>query len=123
MKGKGWGSDDENWPIGYVKRLESEKRVRESLGLVFVSGDSEQEAVLGGTILEAAHGSGTVGGLRRTWVRWLWWCARPFVCRGYGSKSGEEIVEIVTQAFDGGGVRGFPDESEAACCRAGLGEF
>ena len=41
---------------------------------------------------------------------------------GRVAEAGEEIVEIVAQAFDGGGVRGFPALSEAAGKGTGLRE-
>ena len=94
---------------------------RDSLGIVFVSEDGEEDTIHGGTILEDTHGTGTSANFAEPAFDGIGGAHGLSFFGSRVTETGEQIVEIAAQGLDGGGVRGFPALSEAAGKGTGLG--
>ena len=73
----------------------------DSLGLIFVREDGEQDVVYGGSILEGPHGPGSAPDFTEASLDGVG-SAHGFALRsGFVAETGEQVVEVVFQAGDG----------------------
>jgi hypothetical protein len=86
----------------------------DSLHFVFVGEDGEEDAVHGCAILEDAHGAGSATDLAEAPFDGVGGSHRPSLGERLIAEAGEELVEIVAQAGDGGGIGLTSARGEAA---------
>ena len=85
----------------------------DSLGLIFVCEDGEQDAVHGGSVLEGPHGPGSARDFTEASLDCVGG-AHGFALRaGFVAETGEEVVKVVSQAGDCLGVALLPSVGEA----------